>query len=389
MSAVSITELDELIAKATSESIPNGDIDLPVALEISDIIRSRRINPKESMRCLKKRIAATASNPNTQLSTWKLVNICVKNGGTPFIVEICSREFMDTFEQTILKNESDDLLMDEVKTIFMEMYQTFKNDSQLNYVTKVYEKLTSRGVILPEVDLGEMARAMFDSRIPADWQESDACMICSKKFSMLNRRHHCRSCGGIFCQEHSSHNIQLPDLGIYEAVRVCDNCFDDYEIKKHSSKGKKKKNRHEKHRKGPSIKDSEDEQLRRAIELSLKETGNSTEPTVPMVEPSKPITLTKEEEEDPDLKAAIEASLREAEEQKKRLRQQSNMLYETPKVLPLDLTNAEKEDIYLFASLVERMKNQAPNEILEDNQLQSLYRKILSTKPKLNEASFE
>ena len=62
------------------------------------------------------------------------------------------------------------------------------------------------------------------------------------------------------------------------------------------------------------------------------------------------------------------------------------MLYETPKVLPLDLTNAEKEDIYLFASLVERMKNQAPNEILEDNQLQSLYRKILSTKPKLNEA---
>ena len=188
MSAVSITELDELIAKATSESIPNGDIDLPVALEISDIIRSRRINPKESMRCLKKRIAATASNPNTQLSTWKLVNICVKNGGTPFIVEICSREFMDTFEQTILKNESDDLLMDEVKTIFMEMYQTFKNDSQLNYVTKVYEKLTSRGVILPEVDLGEMARAMFDSRIPADWQESDACMICSKKFSMLNRR---------------------------------------------------------------------------------------------------------------------------------------------------------------------------------------------------------
>ncbi|QLL31049.1 hypothetical protein HG536_0A08660 [Torulaspora globosa] len=400
MSVTTIGELDLLIQKATSESIPNGELDLPSAMEISDVVRSRRVSPKDCMRCLKKRIMATTSNPNTQLASWKLADICIKNGGIPFIKEVCSREFMDTMENAILKSHNNSELEELVTKLFYELYVAFKNDSQLNYVSRVYEKLQARGVQFPQSGLDPTnSMAMFDSRTPADWVDSDACMICSRRFTLINRRHHCRSCGGIYCQEHSSRRIDLPDLGIYEPVRVCDNCYEDYDLKKSSTSGKKK--HHSKRKKKARSDDyDEEEQLRKAIELSLRESKGSIEPIVPVMQgKAEPQVQSKtvEEEEDPDLKAAIEASLKEAEEERRRKEtyaapaQQSQQkpvsaLGETPTTPNFDLTTSEEEDIHLFASLVERMKTQSATEILEDNQLAKLYQKVLGTRPKLNNA---
>lgn len=399
MSIYSVQEFDLLIQKATSESIPNGELDLPYALEVSDVVRSRKLPPKDCMRCLKKRITTTTDNPNTQLSSWKLVDVCVKNGGTAFLVEICSREFMDTFEHTILKlnenrrNMDSDELYTAVTKLFYELYVAFKNDSQLHYIANVYSKLKSRGIEFPTHLVDESnPMAMFDSKTPADWVDSDACMICSKKFSVLNRRHHCRSCGGIFCQEHSSHNIPLPDLGITEEVRVCDNCFEDYDLKKHKGHKKKKRSHSSKHKRNSESysSENEDEDLKRAIELSLQETGNAVqESPSPVVEPVKSSSQELEMEEDADLKAAIEASLREAEEAKARnsyasVPIQNNSMPQFAPAPSNDLTTAEEEDIYLFASLVEKMKTQSVTDILEDTQLQRLYQKVIASKPKIN-----
>ncbi|QLG70752.1 hypothetical protein HG535_0A06940 [Zygotorulaspora mrakii] len=403
MSVNTTTELDALILKATSESIPNGELDLPPALEISDVLRSRRVSPKDGMRCLKKRVMATVSNPNTQLSTWKLIDICIKNGGIPFIKEICSREFMDTMENTIIKGDKNDELQELVSGMFYDLYLAFHGDSQLNYVAKVHDKLVRNGIHFPEKSSQDGKSAvMFDSRTPADWVDSDACMICSKKFSLLTRRHHCRSCGGVFCQDHSSNFIVLPDLGIYEAVRVCDNCFEDYNMKKGSG-GKKKHHRSKKSKRKTStsrgVEDYEDEEmeddLRKAIELSLKESRGNVEPIIPIMERTEQKSQPKvsEEQEDPDLKAAIEASLREAAEEKKRREHLSQPPMKLnspasapPSVLTYNLTATEEEDIHLFASLVERMKTQSPAEILENSQLQALYQKVINTRPKLNGA---
>ncbi|KAL3230570.1 Vacuolar protein sorting-associated protein 27 [Nakaseomyces bracarensis] len=389
-STIPTSELDAAIERATSESIPNGELNLPVALEISDILRSRRVPPKDGMRCLKKRISNTSHNPNTQLASWKLVEICMKNGGIPFLREVCSREFMDTMEHTILKYDDNEDVEELVIRLLYELYLAFENDSQLNYVSRVYDKLRQRGVKFPEGMSSSLnTSAMFDSKTPADWVDSDACMICSKGFSLLNRRHHCRSCGGTFCQEHSSKNIPLPDLGIYDEVRVCDNCYDDYDFKRGSSSGGHKKK--DKKRKGRRHhgREEDDEDLRRAIELSLKASQSSVEPVIPVVENDyqpKQREQASTEEDDPELRAAIEASLREAEDEKRRREQkeqQSREALNTFSAPTHELSAADEEDIYLFASLVERMKNRPPSELLEDTQLQQLAQKVFASKPRL------
>ena len=52
---------------------------------------------------------------------------------------------------------------------------------------------------------------------------------CGKVFSMRIRRHHCRMCGLVFCEEHSSRRLRLgadsrPNDG-GEPQRVCEGCF--------------------------------------------------------------------------------------------------------------------------------------------------------------------
>ncbi|XP_019854093.1 PREDICTED: FYVE and coiled-coil domain-containing protein 1-like [Amphimedon queenslandica] len=49
------------------------------------------------------------------------------------------------------------------------------------------------------------------------------CMGCKIIFSMFNRKHHCRSCGKVFCGNCCSHKAQLPSNK--DPVRVCAGCY--------------------------------------------------------------------------------------------------------------------------------------------------------------------
>jgi len=49
------------------------------------------------------------------------------------------------------------------------------------------------------------------------------CKICTKEFSLARRRHHCRNCGGIFCDSCSDNKMKLPSSA--KPMRVCDNCY--------------------------------------------------------------------------------------------------------------------------------------------------------------------
>ena len=61
----------------------------------------------------------------------------------------------------------------------------------------------------------------------AQWtsdKEATSCIQCTKAFSVSRRKHHCRNCGDIFCNECSDNKMPLPSSA--KPVRVCDNCHE-------------------------------------------------------------------------------------------------------------------------------------------------------------------
>eukprot|EP01029_Cantina_marsupialis_P003453 TRINITY_DN133210_c0_g1_i2.p1 TRINITY_DN133210_c0_g1~~TRINITY_DN133210_c0_g1_i2.p1 ORF type:complete len:538 (-),score=145.82 TRINITY_DN133210_c0_g1_i2:520-2133(-) len=82
--------------------------------------------------------------------------------------------------------------------------------------------LTTRKIVTDNNDLHD-ARPRFITK----WTpKASRCSAsgCTISFSIKNRKHHCRACGHIFCQLHSSHLTKIPQLGYYKPVRVCDCC---------------------------------------------------------------------------------------------------------------------------------------------------------------------
>ncbi|XP_068816035.1 lateral signaling target protein 2 homolog isoform X2 [Struthio camelus] len=61
-----------------------------------------------------------------------------------------------------------------------------------------------------------------------EWVPDSSCSQCSacrSPFTLLRRRHHCRSCGKIFCSRCSPHTAALPHYGQPRPVRVCAHCY--------------------------------------------------------------------------------------------------------------------------------------------------------------------
>lgn len=56
--------------------------------------------------------------------------------------------------------------------------------------------------------------------------------MCQSPFGFFNRRHHCRKCGGIFCNQHAQHKVKLNEHALFhpegELERACDRCFAQY-----------------------------------------------------------------------------------------------------------------------------------------------------------------
>jgi ankyrin repeat protein len=78
----------------------------------------------------------------------------------------------------------------------------------------------------PKADknVGSRSKYSHDS-----WQPDNTtpeCMHCSKKFTLIVRKHHCRNCGQIFCDQCTPHRMRLPEKGMRDPVRVCVICGD-------------------------------------------------------------------------------------------------------------------------------------------------------------------
>ncbi|ELT92845.1 hypothetical protein CAPTEDRAFT_118123, partial [Capitella teleta] len=59
----------------------------------------------------------------------------------------------------------------------------------------------------------------------ADDSQVHSCMDCEKAFSVTVRKHHCRQCGNIYCNDCSSKTIAT--AASKKPVRVCNACYTD------------------------------------------------------------------------------------------------------------------------------------------------------------------
>lgn len=74
-----------------------------------------------------------------------------------------------------------------------------------------------------ENQLLQMDNAKHHGRKWADDSQVTHCTGCEKLFTVTIRKHHCRNCGNIFCNECSAKSAATPSSK--KPVRVCDNCF--------------------------------------------------------------------------------------------------------------------------------------------------------------------
>ncbi|KAK1084711.1 Vacuolar protein-sorting-associated protein 27 [Friedmanniomyces endolithicus] len=429
-------EFDKQVEEATASSLSN----LALNLEIADTIRSKTITPKAAMQSLKKRLSN--KNPNVQLSALELLDQCVKNGGTHFMQEIASREFMDNMVSLVKYDAAGGMGEREVRTKMLELIQTWATAAQgrdsLIYIPEIYSTLQREGYNFPPKEA--LAASMFDSNAPPEWSDGDVCMRCREKFTFTNRKHHCRNCGHVFDQNCSSKSLPLPHLGIMVPVRVDDGCYAKLAAKSggtgtgqtaQSPSGGVTRTLwqdsgvsvpvRQSSRAGPQsqvtqpraargAEDSFDADLKRAMEMSLADSKGSAgagyvsqaqvaQNSKPQTNGSRGMSTSKapakleEDSEDADLKAAIAASLQDMEAQKTRhareLKQQSSASAAPPVASQyrpnnqFELTPVEGENINLFATLVDRLQHQPPGTILREPQIQELYESIGALRPKL------
>ncbi|KAM9887666.1 hypothetical protein OXX79_013460, partial [Metschnikowia pulcherrima] len=202
-----VAELDAKIEEATSESIPNGEMDMAVAMEITDVIRS-------------KKSAAETGHAEPQEASYESIHQ-PKHISRRVETRRCYifKVHYDVKNYKVYSSEAKNAIGMQILKIVKE-WSSFFPDTQGSFVSRTYANLTNQGYEFPAVDtaFAGTARNFVDTATPPDWIDGPECMICYNPFSVMNRKHHCRACGGVFCQTHSGHNIPLVSLGILQPV---------------------------------------------------------------------------------------------------------------------------------------------------------------------------
>uniref|UniRef100_A0A9L0SPI0 Lateral signaling target protein 2 homolog n=1 Tax=Equus caballus TaxID=9796 RepID=A0A9L0SPI0_HORSE len=121
-----------------------------------------------------------------------------------------------------------------LKTLFEVMATKPETDDKekLKKVTQTLRNAALEDCALCQETLSssELATKTHDGDLedPPEWVPDEACGFCTAckaPFTVIRRKHHCRSCGKIFCSRCSSHSAPLPRYGQVKPVRVCTHCY--------------------------------------------------------------------------------------------------------------------------------------------------------------------
>jgi hypothetical protein len=126
-------------------------------------------------------------------------------------------------ESLRLQRECDDQKERTTKEMQRLNSQVTKLSEENEHLRKVLQKLLEQ-----KVNLWKHADKLEEEQVAKgvwiDSREITQCMGCDVVFTMFNRKHHCRSCGKVFCANCCCHKVQLPSNK--DPVRVCKSCQD-------------------------------------------------------------------------------------------------------------------------------------------------------------------
>lgn len=205
------------LEKATSQLLLEPDWDS--TMQICDIIRQGDVQPKYAVAAMKRKISS--ENPHVEIYALQVLESCVKNCGSLIQEEIATKEFME-FLKDLLKIRPD-TVKNKILELIQVWSQAFRNEPSYKVVQDTYNLMKLEGHTFPTL---KEADAMFMAEKAPEWKEGDCCNRCRTKFGMVNRQHHCRNCGEVFCGKCSAKSSIIPKFGIEKEVRVCDSCFD-------------------------------------------------------------------------------------------------------------------------------------------------------------------
>nr|XP_039270919.1 hepatocyte growth factor-regulated tyrosine kinase substrate-like isoform X1 [Styela clava] len=222
------SQFEKMLEKATSNLLLEPDFD--AMLQLCDMIRGGDIKAREAVAHMKARIREE-KNPNVQYFALSVLDTAMKNCGEGVHEEVITQTFLEE-----MKDMAKSASAERVKTKILEMVQSwglaFKERTEYRIATNLYNIMKTEGYEFPPPT---NTTDMFKSETAPVWKDGDECSKCKSEFGLVQRKHHCRACGGIFCNRCTSKQSIVPKFGIEKEVRVCDKCYDEINTKSSAS----------------------------------------------------------------------------------------------------------------------------------------------------------
>ncbi|XP_047023952.1 hepatocyte growth factor-regulated tyrosine kinase substrate-like [Helicoverpa zea] len=209
---------DKLLDKATSNL--RLDPDWPTILQICDLIRQNDCSPKYAVTAVKKKLYS--SNPHQAMFALLTLESIVKNCGSGVHDEVTSKAFCEMLRD-LVKTTQHENLRNKILELIQAWAFAFRNSPKYRAVQDTVNILKAECYKFPPLKESD---AMFSADTAPEWADGEVCHRCRVAFSLMVRRHHCRACGQVFCQQCSAKQSTLPKFGIEKEVRVCDACYD-------------------------------------------------------------------------------------------------------------------------------------------------------------------
>nr|CAD7428533.1 unnamed protein product [Timema monikensis] len=207
-----------VLDKATSNL--RLETDWPAILQICDLIRQGDVQPKYALAAIKKKLYN--ANPHIAVFGLQVLESCVKNCGNLIHEEVGTKQYMEQLRDLVRTTNHDN-----VKNKVLELIQAwafaFRNSPKYRAVQDTVNIMKTEGFKFPALKESD---AMFSADTAPEWADADCCHRCRVAFGVVQRKHHCRACGQVFCAQCSSKTSTVPKFGFEKEVRVCEACYD-------------------------------------------------------------------------------------------------------------------------------------------------------------------